>query len=73
MPDRKLEIKFMEGGPMILPTDPPIALCRCTHSKNKPYCDGTHAQVLDQWQQPLDLPDFTLIIPLATIDTNGGD
>jgi CDGSH-type Zn-finger protein len=22
-----------------------IALCRCGHSKNKPFCDGTHKQV----------------------------
>ncbi|MGD0145133.1 MAG: CDGSH iron-sulfur domain-containing protein [Rhizomicrobium sp.] len=21
------------------------ALCRCGGSKNKPYCDGTHAQI----------------------------
>lgn len=24
-----------------------VALCRCGHSKNKPYCDGVHTQV--QW------------------------
>jgi len=22
-----------------------IALCRCGHSKNKPFCDGSHRQV----------------------------
>jgi CDGSH-type Zn-finger protein len=22
-----------------------IALCRCGHSKNKPFCDGNHRQV----------------------------
>ena len=72
MPDRKLEIKFMEGGPMILPTDPPIALCRCGYSENKPYCDGQHAYQ-HGYNDSVDLPDFTIFIPLATIDTNGGD
>ncbi|MDE3154411.1 MAG: CDGSH iron-sulfur domain-containing protein [Acidobacteriota bacterium] len=23
----------------------PFALCRCGHSKNKPFCDGTHREV----------------------------
>ncbi|MCX6668656.1 MAG: (4Fe-4S)-binding protein [Methanothrix sp.] len=23
----------------------PFALCRCTGSKNKPFCDGTHIQI----------------------------
>ena len=22
-----------------------FALCRCGHSKNKPFCDGTHSEV----------------------------
>jgi CDGSH-type Zn-finger protein len=72
MPDRKLEIKFIEGGPMILPTDPPVALCRCGYSENKPYCDGQHAQLeaniftSNEW-----LPEFTIFIPLATIKIQG--
>ena len=24
---------------------PPIYLCRCGQSKNKPFCDGSHGQV----------------------------
>lgn len=24
---------------------PAIALCRCGHSSNKPFCDGTHGRV----------------------------
>jgi CDGSH-type Zn-finger protein len=26
-------------------TDGTVALCRCGGSKNKPYCDGTHARI----------------------------
>ena len=30
-------------------TPPPgkdnIALCRCGHSRNKPFCDGTHSRI----------------------------
>ena len=33
----------MEGQP--LQTSPEMALCRCGGSKNKPFCDGTHARI----------------------------
>ncbi len=29
----------------LLPTQEVTALCRCGHSSNKPYCDGTHLQI----------------------------
>ena len=50
-------IEIMENGPILIKgplayTDaagqeeqmekPWIALCRCGHSENKPFCDGTH-------------------------------
>jgi len=32
------------GGEQIDDTDD-VALCRCGHSGNKPYCDGTHNKI----------------------------
>jgi CDGSH-type Zn-finger protein len=36
-------LEWQEGA--AVPTQPKYALCRCGHSKNKPFCDGTHAKV----------------------------
>jgi CDGSH-type Zn-finger protein len=34
------------GNPFPLSTDKPkIALCRCGHSSQRPFCDGTHKRV----------------------------
>ena len=27
------------------PAGAPVALCRCGHSANKPFCDGTHSTI----------------------------
>ncbi len=44
---------YLVSGPVLL-TDPAgrqiahpdqMALCRCGHSRNKPFCDGTHATI----------------------------
>ena len=36
-------LEWREGE--ALPRQASYALCRCGHSKNKPYCDGTHTKV----------------------------
>ena len=33
-----------EGVPFELPPGTAIALCRCGHSENKPFCDKSHAR-----------------------------
>ncbi|MEK6951065.1 MAG: CDGSH iron-sulfur domain-containing protein [Nanoarchaeota archaeon] len=58
MPEKPV-IDVMNDGPYIvrqlshftnshnqpLETKPVTALCRCGHSKSKPYCDGTHGKI----------------------------
>ena len=34
-----------EGKPIQAPQGSAIALCRCGHSANKPFCDGSHQKV----------------------------
>jgi CDGSH-type Zn-finger protein len=34
-----------EGVPFELPPGNAVVLCRCGHSKNKPFCDATHRQI----------------------------
>lgn len=37
-------IKVEVGGEIVADTDD-VALCRCGHSSDKPYCDGSHREV----------------------------
>ena len=37
-------IKVEVGGEIVADTDD-VALCRCGHSANKPFCDGSHNRV----------------------------
>ena len=34
-----------DGVPFELPAGSSIVLCRCGHSKNKPFCDTTHREI----------------------------
>jgi uncharacterized Fe-S cluster protein YjdI len=37
--------RFIDAAGAALETSPEMALCRCGGSKNKPFCDGTHARI----------------------------
>jgi CDGSH-type Zn-finger protein len=78
----KPEIKPSQHGPLLvtnietftgpngeaLPTSPEMALCRCGQSKNKPYCDGTHARVgFTSERDPSRTPDGVVDYPGADI------
>jgi len=39
------EIVDMQGKPYGLAGRTVVSLCRCGHSSNKPFCDGTHKTV----------------------------
>lgn len=45
--EKEIVIEAVENGPYLVKVDKEIltALCRCGGSKNKPYCDGTHAKI----------------------------
>lgn len=44
--DGPVTIVDAEGNAFPLPTEKPLlALCRCGHSANKPFCDGRHKTI----------------------------
>lgn len=41
----EFEVLDPQGKPFGLGGRTAISLCRCGHSNNKPFCDGSHAKV----------------------------
>ena len=33
-----------EGNELVVDADRPVALCRCGHSRTKPFCDASHKE-----------------------------
>ena len=52
----KGRIKIVTPSGKILQTKEITALCRCGHSNDKPFCDGSHARV--GFSSVEDGPDF---------------
>jgi CDGSH-type Zn-finger protein len=53
----EFEIVDGEGRPFGLGGRTSISLCRCGHSNNKPFCDGTHRTVgFQSVEEARDLP-----------------
>jgi CDGSH-type Zn-finger protein len=35
-------VDFVDGDGNVIKTETDFSLCRCGHSENKPFCDGSH-------------------------------
>ena len=55
------EIVDMNGKPFDLGGRTSIGLCRCGHSNNKPFCDGTHKTV--GFDSPIEARDLPPPVP----------
>ena len=54
--DGDFEIVDMTGNSYGLQERIVISLCRCGHSANKPFCDGSHKQNFEHVALAFDLP-----------------
>lgn len=50
------EIVDMEGNTYGLQGRTVLSLCRCGHSKNKPFCDASHKEKFSHEAKAFDLP-----------------
>ena len=50
------EIVDMQGEAYGLQGRTVLSLCRCGHSKNKPFCDGSHKGNLEHEAKAFELP-----------------
>ena len=64
----RIEVRDAEGG--LIESSEDLVLCRCGHSRNKPFCDGSHHDAgfrhdgcfVDERAEPLDDDDAPLMI-----------
>lgn len=54
--DGDFEIVDMQGNVYGLQERTVVSLCRCGHSANKPFCDGSHKGNFDHESKAFDLP-----------------
>jgi uncharacterized Fe-S cluster protein YjdI/CDGSH-type Zn-finger protein len=46
------KVRILGPGGHLIREDTRVALCRCGHSRNKPFCDGTHLRVKFDTAEP---------------------
>jgi CDGSH-type Zn-finger protein len=39
------DVQLIDAEGNVFETKPSFSLCRCGHSANKPFCDGTHKKI----------------------------
>jgi CDGSH-type Zn-finger protein len=50
------KVRIVGPGGHVIREDTRVALCRCGHSKNKPFCDGSHFRVRFDTTEPSERP-----------------